>query len=246
LNASDERGISVVREKIKDFARQQISNSHTMSKEYLQQYPCPNFKIIILDEADSLTQDAQSALRRTMELYSKVTRFCLCCNYVSRIIDPLASRCSKFRFKSLDGGDAAARLKEIMTAEGVACEDGVVEKLLHTSEGDLRRAITYLQSAHRLTSAMSSASTNGHASKRKSKVISDDDEDEEMSDAPSATGGTVTVKIIEEIAGVIPPATIDELASAMQGKGPVYSSVARCVENIVMDGWSANQLLQVR
>jgi len=93
---------------------------------------------------------------------------------------------------------------------------------------------------------MSSASTNGHASKRKSKVVSDDDEDEEMSDAPPATGGTVTVKIIEEIAGVIPPATIDELASAMQGKGPVYSSVARCVENIVMDGWSANQLLQVR
>jgi DNA polymerase III delta prime subunit len=133
-----------------------------------------------------------------------------------------------------------------MKAEGVAYEDGVVEKLLHTSEGDLRRAITYLQSAHRLTSAMSSASTNGHASKRKSKVISDDDEDEEMSDAPSATGGTVvTVKIIEEIAGVIPPATIDELASAMQGKGLVYSSVARCVENIVMDGWSANQLLQV-
>jgi replication factor C subunit 2/4 len=135
-----------------------------------------------------------------------------------------------------------------MKAEGVACEDGVVEKLLHTSEGDLRRAITYLQSAHRLTSAMSSASTNGHASKRKSKVVSDDDDDddEEMSDAPPAIGGTVTVKIIEEIAGVIPPATIDELASAMQGKGPVYSSVARCVENIVMDGWSANQLLQVR
>jgi replication factor C subunit 2/4 len=219
-----------------------------MSKEYLQQYPCPNFKIIILDEADSLTQDAQSALRRTMELYSKVTRFCLCCNYVSRIIDPLASRCSKFRFKSLDGGDAAARLKEIIKAENVACDDGVVEKLLQTSEGDLRRAITYLQSAHRLTSAMSSSSTNRQKSNR--KVVfdddDDDDEDDEMSDASPAAGGIVTVKIIEEIAGVIPPATIDELASAMQGKIPVYNSVARCVENIVMDGWSANQLLQVR
>ena len=237
-----------MREKIKDFARQQISNSHTMSKEYLQQYPCPNFKIIILDEADSLTQDAQSALRRIMELYSKVTRFCLCCNYVSRIIDPLASRCSKFRFKSLDGGDAATRLQEIMKAENVVCDDGVVEKLLQTSEGDLRRAITYLQSAHRLTSAMSSAGENGHTSKRKPMVVSDgdEDEDEEMSDAPSATGSTVTVKIIEEIAGVIPRTTIDDLASAMQGKPPVYNSVARCVENIVMDGWSANQLLQVR
>lgn len=244
MNASDERGISVVREKIKDFARQQISNSHTMPKEYLQQYPCPNFKIIILDEADSLTQDAQSALRRTMELYSKVTRFCLCCNYVSRIIDPLASRCSKFRFKSLDGGDAATRLKEIMTAESVLCEDGVVEKLLQTSEGDLRRAITYLQSAYRLTSAMSSSSTTGPNPKRKA-VSDDDDEDEEMSEAPVNTGGRVTVDLIEEIAGVIPPATVDELASAMQGKVPVYDSVARCVENIVMDGWSANQLVQV-
>jgi replication factor C subunit 2/4 len=240
-----------VREKIKDFARQQISSSHTMSKEYLQQYPCPNFKIIILDEADSLTQDAQSALRRTMELYSKITRFCLCCNYVSRIIDPLASRCSKFRFKSLDGGDAAARLKEIMTAEKVVYDDGVVEKLLQTSEGDLRRAITYLQSAHRLISAMNSPSSNGHRSNRNVVDDNDDndddnDEDDAMSDAPPAAGGIVTVKIIEEIAGVIPPATIDELASAMQGKAPVYNSVARCVENIVMDGWSANQLLQVR
>jgi replication factor C subunit 2/4 len=126
------------------------------------------------------------------------------------------------------------------------CDDGVVEKLLQTSEGDLRRAITYLQSAHRLTSAMGSSSTNGHTSKRKPNVISDDDEDEEMSDAPPATSSLVTVKIIEEIAGVIPSATIDELASAMQGKVPVYNSVARCVENIVMDGWSANQLLQVR
>ena len=216
-----------------------------MSKEYLQQYPCPNFKIIILDEADSLTQDAQSALRRTMELYSKVTRFCLCCNYVSRIIDPLASRCSKFRFKSLDGGDAAARLREIMEAESVVYDEGVVEKLLQTSEGDLRRAITYLQSAHRLTSAMSLSSTNGHAP-HNTRVVSDDDEDEEMSDAPPVGGGRVTVKIIEEIAGVIPPATIDGLVSAMQGKVPVYNSVARCVEDIVMDGWSANQLLQVR
>ena len=239
-----------MREKIKDFARQQISNSHTMSKEYLQQYPCPNFKIIILDEADSLTQDAQSALRRTMELYSKVTRFCLCCNYVSRIIDPLASRCSKFRFKSLDGADAAARLKEIMTAENVVYDDGVVEKLLQTSEGDLRRAITYLQSAHRLTSAMNLSSSNGHRSNR--NVVDDNDDngdndgDDAMSGVTLAAGGIVTVKIIEEIAGVIPPATIDELAAAIQGKAPVYNSVARCVENIVMDGWSANQLLQVR
>ncbi|KAI5285715.1 Subunit of heteropentameric Replication factor C (RF-C), partial [Ascosphaera atra] len=92
LNASDERGIGIVREKVKDFARTQLSHPPN-SAEYKAKYPCPPFKIIILDEADSMTQDAQSALRRTMERYSRLTRFCLVCNYVTRIIDPVASRC---------------------------------------------------------------------------------------------------------------------------------------------------------
>ena len=105
LNASDERGLSVIRERVKNFAQQALIHAPA-SPSYREKYPCPPFKIIILDEADSLTQDAQSALRRTMEIYSKITRFCLCCNYVSRIIDPVASRCSKFRFKALEGGQA--------------------------------------------------------------------------------------------------------------------------------------------
>src|SRR5437762_10702122 len=80
LNASDERGISIVRQKVKDFARMQLS--HPPSAAYRERFPCPPYKIIVLDEADSMTQDAQSALRRTMETYSKITRFCLVCNYV--------------------------------------------------------------------------------------------------------------------------------------------------------------------
>ncbi|KAJ3008827.1 hypothetical protein NUW54_g3010 [Trametes sanguinea] len=84
LNASDERGISIVREKIKNFARQTPRAQAVASDG--KTYPCPPYKIIILDEADSMTQDAQAALRRIMELYARITRFCLVCNYVTRSV----------------------------------------------------------------------------------------------------------------------------------------------------------------
>ena len=146
LNASDERGIAVVRDKIKSFARAAVSAPNP-------DYPSPPFKIVILDEADSMTQDAQSALRRIMEQYSRITRFCLICNYVSRIIDPVTSRCSKFRFKPLDASSAEARLQYIAQAEGLRISPEVLSMLIHTSDGDMRRSITYLQSLARLVSA---------------------------------------------------------------------------------------------
>ncbi|CAE6392579.1 unnamed protein product [Rhizoctonia solani] len=148
LNASDERGISIVREKIKNFARQTPRAADANS-----QYPCPPYKIIILDEADSMTQDAQAALRRIMENYAKITRFCLVCNYVTRIIEPLASRCSKFRFHSLDVSSTRLRLEHIVKTEGVDISPEAVSALISTSEGDLRRSITYLQSAARLSAS---------------------------------------------------------------------------------------------
>ncbi|KAH9854025.1 replication factor C [Lenzites betulinus] len=151
LNASDERGISIVREKIKNFARQTPRAQAVASDG--KTYPCPPYKIIILDEADSMTQDAQAALRRIMELYARITRFCLVCNYVTRIIDPLASRCSKFRFKPLDPTSTSARLAQIASAENVPIAPDTVDALITTSQGDLRRAITYLQSASRLALA---------------------------------------------------------------------------------------------
>lgn len=142
LNASDERGINVVRTKIKNFA--QVAVGKGQSHEGT---PCPPYKIIILDEADSMTRDAQAALRRTMELYSKVTRFCLICNYVTKIIDPIASRCAKFRFKPLDLGSLQTRLHSITSNEGLACDQDALTEIIHVCNGDLRKAINVLQSA---------------------------------------------------------------------------------------------------
>ncbi|KAJ3223759.1 hypothetical protein HK099_000715 [Clydaea vesicula] len=147
LNASDERGISVVREKIKNFAK---TNVTIANKETKNSYPCPPYKIIILDEADSMTGDAQSALRRVMENYSKITRFCLICNYISRIIEPLTSRCAKFRFKPLPIDSMKGRLKFICEKENLDCRDNVIESLIKVSDGDLRKGVMFLQSASQL------------------------------------------------------------------------------------------------
>jgi replication factor C subunit 2/4 len=145
LNASDDRGIKVVREKVKGFAQGAISNASNTGM--------PPFKIIVLDEADSMTTDAQSALRRMMENYSKVTRFCLICNYVSRIIEPIASRCAKFRFAPLEKGSMAARVRFICQEEKVmlAQTGDVLDTLLECLNGDMRKAINTLQSAKQLS-----------------------------------------------------------------------------------------------
>ncbi|GIL58063.1 hypothetical protein Vafri_13259 [Volvox africanus] len=143
LNASDERGIHVVREKVKSFAAAAVGAP-------VPGYPCPPYKLLILDEADSMTQDAQNALRRTMETYSRVTRFVFICNYVSRIIEPLASRCAKFRFKPLQPVVMAGRIEHICEKERVTLCPGALETLSAVHGGDLRRAITALQSVARL------------------------------------------------------------------------------------------------
>ena len=134
LNASDERGIGVIREKVKEFARSRLP-------------PGIPFKIVLLDEADNMTSDAQQALRRLMELYSGVTRFILIANYPSKIIDPIQSRCAFFRFQPLRKEDIVGRLRYIAESEGVDYDDEALDAIYEISEGDMRKAINILQAA---------------------------------------------------------------------------------------------------
>lgn len=244
LNASDERGISIVREKIKNFARQTPRAQAVASDG--KTYSCPPYKIIILDEADSMTQDAQGALRRIMETYARITRFCLVCNYVTRfercpspltpfthlsilsrnrIIEPLASRCSKFRFTPLDSESASSRLAYIAKQEQINVDASVIDALITVSNGDLRRAITYLQSASRLSS---------------------------LSDGPE----NLRPNDIQEIAGVVPDSVINHFARTIgieiddgdmnvdaDSKMSNFTDIQKNVKSIIREGYSATQIL---
>ena len=102
-----------------------------------------------------MTPEAQSALRRIMEQFSRVTRFCLICNYVTRIIEPLASRCAKFRFRPLPEASMMSRMQFIAQTEGVSLNENALETILRVSRGDMRKAVTYLQCAHQLSTGSS-------------------------------------------------------------------------------------------
>jgi replication factor C small subunit len=134
LNASDERGIAVIRSKVKEFARSKLPGDIP-------------FKIVILDEADNMTADAQQALRRIMEMFVETTRFILIANFPSKIIEPIQSRCASFRFTPLKKEDVVSRLKWICEQENVVCHQDALETIYEISEGDMRKAINILQAA---------------------------------------------------------------------------------------------------
>lgn len=138
LNASDERGIGVVRTKITNFAKLAVGYADP-------NYPSPPFKIIILDEVDTMTMEAQSALRKIMEEYSYITRFILICNYKNKIISPIQSRCTEFRFSALDTKSIKNRLTIIAKKEKLEFNSKVIKIIAENCDGDLRKAIMYLQ-----------------------------------------------------------------------------------------------------
>ncbi len=157
LNASDERGIDVVRKTIKDFARTLAFNA--------------DFKIIFLDESDALTSDAQQALRRTMEMYTKTCRFILSCNYSSKLIEPIMSRCVVFRFRPLSSKEVGEKLSEVAKNEGVNLNGKGLEAIIYVCSGDMRKAINVLQAAASTENEVGEEAVYGVASRARPEEV---------------------------------------------------------------------------
>jgi replication factor C subunit 2/4 len=204
LNASDERGIKVVREKIKTFAAQALNNYNDI----------PFFKIIILDEADVMTNDSQFALRRIMEQFSHITRFILICNYVTKIIPPLSSRCSRYKFNTISLSSMKTIISNILTNENVyynnSTIDDITQSIFNFSNGDLRKAITMLQ---------------------RSVYISNINDE--------ALSGT----IIESISGQIPKELITQLYEEITKKSNSYINITQTLIYILNNGFSSSGIL---
>lgn len=160
LNASDERGIDVIRGKVKDFAR-------------MKPFGEVSWKIVILDEADALTQEAQQALRRTMENYTNVTRFILLCNYSSKIIEPIQSRCAVFRFKVLVDADIKKYIERISEGEKLDMDEKATNAIIYLSEGDLRKASNLMQASAAMKEKITEDVVYDIASKAKPTDVKD-------------------------------------------------------------------------
>jgi len=204
LNASDERGIKVVREKIKTFASQALNNYSKI----------PFFKIIILDEADVMTNDSQFALRRIMEQYSHITRFILICNYATKIIPPLSSRCSKYRFNAITFNSMKSIIHNILVNENISVTDKILDEISHSihnySCGDMRKAITILQRSVYLS------------------IINDK---------------ALSSQIIDEISGMIPKEKISNLYETICLKSDSYVNIKNCLLDIINSGYSSNIII---
>lgn len=157
LNASDARGIDTVRNDIKNFCRLKAVGSP--------------FRIIFLDEVDNMTKDAQHALRREMEMYTKTSSFILSCNYSSKIIDPIQSRCAIFRFTPVKGHQIMDRLKYIANTENLKISTGAIESIVYFAEGDMRRAVNILQASSSMDEEITDESVDDVVSKAKPKDV---------------------------------------------------------------------------
>jgi len=142
LNGSDDRGINVVREQIKDFSQSDLFSNEIFNVNK------KNHKLVILDEADSMTYDAQFALRRVIETYTNTTRFCLICNYSTKIIPSLQSRCITFRFSPIPVEEHISHIEKIVQLESMNVDLNVIKEIIRLSDGDMRKSLNVLQSLY--------------------------------------------------------------------------------------------------
>ena len=206
LNASDDRGIRVVREKIKIFASQAMNRYDNI----------PNFKIIILDEADVMTNDSQFALRRIIEQYSHITRFILICNYVTKIIPPLSSRCSKYRFTQIKLESVKTIILKILLEEKIKYDendiDNIIKAIYSYSNGDLRKVITVLQRSVYLANI--------------NKI-------------------SLNIQYVNEIINTIPSNLTNKLHSIMIKKQNSYVELSNHIKLILNNGFSSDDLIAI-
>eukprot|EP00536_Pseudo-nitzschia_multiseries_P003301 jgi/Psemu1/7408/gm1.7408_g len=272
LNASDERGISVVREKIKQFASLSVGkggchgNSSSIymdmdtttatttsetKQEEEKKYPNPPFKVIILDEADTVTKDAQAALRRIIEAHSRITRFILICNYVTRIIEPLASRCAKFRFQALPPSTMKERITAIAHAEGsklnnnsnsnsnnnnskIVVTERQIDAVLAVSGGDMRRAVTSLQSVQALLV--------GQQRQQEAQLRGGTTTTTMTAAAAAAASAEIDEDTIYELAGLPPDSAIEALYQSLLSRS--FDTMHEAVKTVIANGYSVQVLLQ--
>jgi replication factor C subunit 3/5 len=150
LNGSDDRGINIVREQIKNFSATDSKISSIF--ESYDDIKRPNIKLVILDEADAMTYDAQFALRRVIELYTDSTRFCLICNYLTKIIPAIQSRCQMFRFGPICNDDHIKKIETVISLENINIEEIAKKKIVELSDGDMRKSLNLLQSLFMINS----------------------------------------------------------------------------------------------
>ena len=186
LNGSDDRGINVVREQIKNFSATDSKISHILF-DNVSFVKKTNIKLVILDEADAMTYDAQFALRRVIELYTDSTRFCLICNYLTKIIPAIQSRCQMFRFAPINNENHLLKINQVIQIENINIEKDAVIKIIELSEGDMRKSLNLLQSQFmiygtRLITLNSLYKSIGYPTEEERKQLINDVKNKNLSD----------------------------------------------------------------
>lgn len=206
LNASDERGINVVRNKIITYARTTVGKKDP-------NYPCPPYKIIILDEADAMTTEAQSALRITIEKYSSVTRFCFICNYINQIMEPIASRCVKIRFRPINNVLMVDKLNSIAVSENLVIDNNSLDLLVKICKGDMRKGIMLLQNV---------------------KYVSNNITEDTIYDAANLIDNNKIDSLINQAIACKNIAEVIKLSKDIQCKGvPIHNLLIQLTESII-------------